>query len=276
MTEAGIQKALLLMAALALAVFCLSPFAWMVVVSTSRRPDFLLPGIAYTPTVQHFVDVLTDPSLPLAAYLTNSLAVSTLSAAAATLAAGLSAYAVTRMRFPGRILVPVGVLAFSMFPQISIVGYLFQLTSTVGWTNTYPALILPYASIGVPLALWVMLSAFSRIPVDLDKAALIDGASRLQILMRVVLPLAAPGALSAGLLVFVFSFNEFLFALMLTTDHHARTIPVGIALFEGLHGQLPWGQIMAMAVVSILPVVVLATVFQRRIVQGIVEGAVKG
>jgi multiple sugar transport system permease protein len=90
--------------------------------------------------------------------------------------------------------------------------------------------------------------------------------------MRVVLPLAAPGALSAGLLVFVFSFNEFLFALMLTTDHHARTIPVGIALFEGLHGQLPWGQIMAMAVVSILPVVVLATVFQRRIVQGIVEG----
>ena len=128
----------------------------------------------------------------------------------------------------------------------------------------------------LPLALWIMLSYFAQIPTDLDKAALIDGASRLQILFRIIFPLAAPGALSTVLLVFIYSFNEFLFALMLTTDYNARTIPVGIALFEGLHGQLPWGHMMAIAVISIAPVILLTAVFQRRIIQGLVQGAVKG
>ena len=195
---------------------------------------------------------------------------------AATLAAGLSAYAVTRLRFPGRILIPVGVLAFSMFPQISIVGYLFKLMTALGWVNTHAALVLPYTTLGLPLALWIMLSYFERIPTDLDKAALVDGASRMQVLLRIIFPLAAPGALSTALLVFIYSFNEFLFALMLTTDYNARTIPVGIALFEGLHGQLPWGHMMAIAVISVLPVIALTAVFQRRIIQGLVQGAVKG
>lgn len=276
MTEIRLQAILKAAAALLLLLFCLLPFGWMLLVSLSRQPDFLLPGAPFAPTLHNFVDVLSDPSLHLLAYLRNSLAVSAASAVAATLAAGLSAYAVTRLRFPGRILIPLGVLAFSMFPQISIVGYLFKLMTALGWINTHAALILPYSTLGLPLALWIMLSYFERIPTDLDKAARVDGASRLQVLLRIVFPLAAPGALSTALLVFIYSFNEFLFALMLTTDYNARTIPVGIALFEGLHGQLPWGHMMAIAVISVLPVIALTAVFQRRIIQGLVQGAVKG
>lgn len=276
MSESRLQALLRGLAALLLAGFCLLPVAWMVLVAFSRRPDFLLPGVDFAPTLQNFADVLGDGGLHLTAYLRNSLAVSAVSAVAATLVAGLAAYAVTRLRFPGRVLIPMAVLAFSMFPQISIVGYLFKLMAGLGWINTAAALVFPYTTMGLPLALWIMLSHLAQIPQDLDKAALVDGASRLQVLLRIVLPLAAPGALSTALLVFIYSFNEFLFALMLTTDYHARTIPVGIALFEGLHGQLPWGHLMAIAVIAVLPVVLLAALFQRRIVQGLVRGAVKG
>lgn len=276
MSEERLQSVLRAIGVPVLVSFCLLPFGWMVAVSLSRNPDFLLAGVSFAPTLQNFADVATDPSVRLFAYLRNSVAVSAVSAALAALAAALSAYAVTRMRFPGRLLVPVGALAFSMFPQISIAGYLFRFMSRMGWINTYPALIFPYATLGIPLALWIMLSYFSRIPVDLDRAAQLDGASRLQVLFRIVLPLAAPGALSAALLVFIYSFNEFLFALMLTTDYRGRTIPVGIALFEGIHGQLPWGHVMAIAVISVIPVLTLTAVFQRRILRGLMQGAVKG
>jgi multiple sugar transport system permease protein len=276
MTERRLQSFLKALGASTLLLFCLLPFGWMLVASFSGRPDFLLPGVGFQPTLQNYVDVLTDDSLHILAYLRNSLVVSAASSVLATIVAGLSAYAVTRMRFPGRVWVPLVVLAFSMFPQISIVGYLFRLMTVFGWVNTHVALVMPYTTLGLPLALWILLSYFSGIPEDLDKAALVDGASRLQILLRIHLPLAAPGALSTALLVFVYSFNEFLFALMLTTDYHARTIPVGIALFEGLHGQLPWGHLMAIAVISIVPVILLTALFQRHIIQGLVQGAVKG
>ncbi|MGA6924630.1 MAG: carbohydrate ABC transporter permease [Desulfosarcina sp.] len=276
MNESRLQVLLKIVGALVLLCFCLLPLIWMVVISFSRQPDFLLPEVAFSPTLQNFTDVMTDRSLHLGAYLRNSLVVSAASAVLATLAAGLSAYAVTRLRFRGRILIPMGVLALSMFPQISIVGYLFRLMAGLDWINTRAALIFPYTALGLALAQWIMLSHFARIPPELDQAAMIDGASRLQILFRIIFPLAAPGALSTALLVFIYSFNEFLFALMLTTDHSARTIPVGIALFEGLHGQLPWGHLMAIAVISMAPVVLLTAIFQRRIVQGLVQGAVKG
>jgi len=137
-------------------------------------------------------------------------------------------------------------------------------------------LIFPYITLGLPLALWIMLSYFSQLPAELDKAALVDGATRFQVLHKIILPIAAPGALSTVLLVFIYSFNEFLFALMLTIDYKARTIPVGIALFEGLHGQIPYGHIMASAVVATVPMILLAAAFQKRIIHGLTQGAIKG
>jgi multiple sugar transport system permease protein len=142
--------------------------------------------------------------------------------------------------------------------------------------NTWPALILPYIAWVLPLSLWILVSYFAQIPRDLDRAALMDGCSRWQTLTRVILPVAAPGIFSTLLLAFIFAFNEFMFALMLTTDHQARTIPVGIALFQGLHGQIPWGRIMAASVFTSLPVIALTLFFQRRIIQGLTRGAVKG
>ncbi len=276
MSYEGKKKIILGAGALVMLVFCLAPFAWMVTVSLTDNPDFLLPGADYSLSLSNYATVLTSGSLHLLEYLKNSLIVSAVSALFAMTFAGLSAYAITRIAFPGRVIIPVVLLGFSMFPQISIVGYLFRMMTGLGWINTHSALIFPYITLGLPLALWMMLSYFSRLPKDLDNSARIDGAGRVTILWKVLLPLALPGALSTTLLIFIYSFNEFLFALMLTIDYRARTVPVGIALFEGLHGQTPWGQIMAASVIATLPVLVLSAIFQRYIVQGLTEGAIKG
>ena len=167
------------------------------------------------------------------------------------------------------------ILALSMFPEISLVSYLFAIMSGLGWINTLQALIFPYVAWTLPLSLWILVSYFSQIPEDLDKAGLIDGCSRLRILIKIIFPVAAPGVFSTGLLAFIVAFNEFLFALMLTTDYTARTVPVGIALFQGLHGETPWGEIMAAATVTTVPVVLITLIFQRRIIHGLTRGAIK-
>jgi len=276
MREERVKKILKATGVVFLLLFCLLPFVWVVLVSLAKEPDFLLPQVVFDATFDNYSDVLTSGSLHLLDYLRNSLVVSAVAALAATLFASLAAYAITRLTFPGRLLIPLLLLAFSMFPQISIVGYLFKMMIGLGWINTYAGLIFPYITLAMPLALWIMLSYFSEISTELDRAALVDGATRIQILHKIILPLAAPGALSATLLVFIYSFNEFLFAMMLTTDYRARTIPVGIAFFEGLHGQIPWGHLMAVAVISVVPVILLAAVFQRKIIRGLLQGAIKG
>ena len=259
-----------------LLLFCLTPFIWMLIVSFGSHPDFLSANVKYKPTLNNYTQVLFSGSVHILDYLKNSIIVSGLSAFFATFFASLSAYAITRLRFTGRILIPILLLGVSMFPQISIVGYLFRFLTWLGWINTYYALVFPYLTLGLPLALWIMLSYLSRLSIDLDKAALIDGATRFQILRKIIFPIALPGALSTFILIFIYSFNEFLFALMFTIDYKARTIPVGIALFEGFYGQIPWGYIMAAAVVAIIPMIILIAFFQKYIIQGLSEGAVKG
>jgi len=276
MTERRVQRLLLGLGIAATVVFCLAPVAVMVVTGLAQRPDFLRPDVDLALTLDHVATILTSRATHFPAYLRNSLIVAALSATLAVAIASLAAFALTRLPLPGKAAVMVGVLALSMFPPVSLLGFLFRLMAGLGWIDTYQALVFPYAAWTLPLALWILVSYFSRIPLDLDEAAQVDGCSRLQTLRHVVLPLAAPGVFSTLLLAFIFAFNEFLFALMLTTDHAARTLPVGIALFEGLHGQVPWGEIMAAATVTTLPVVVLTLIFQRRIVQGLTRGAVKG
>lgn len=276
MNEQRVKTWLAFLGAVVMLLFCLVPFIWMLVVSFSEHPDFLTKEASFVFTIKNYTEILASPSVHLLSYLKNSLVVSAVSAVFATFFAGLAAYAITRMRFPGRILIPVALLAFSMFPQISIVGYLFKFMTSLGWINTYYALIFPYITLGLPLALWIMMSYFSQLSTELDKAALVDGATRMQILRKIIFPIAVPGAFSTLLLIFIYSFNEFLFALMLTIDYHGRTVPVGIALFEGLHGQIPWGYIMASAVIATIPLVVLASIFQKHIIQGLTQGAIKG
>lgn len=276
MTGERIRRWLILGGTLFMLLFSLLPFAYMVLTGFAARPDFLSDQIPFRFTLQHHRAVLTLESLHFLDYLGNSLVISALSALFAVLIAALAAYAITRLPLPGKGPILFLALAASMFPQISLISYLFKLMTALGWVNTYAALVLPYVAWVLPLALWILVSYFAQIPRDLDRAALVDGCSRWQILCRVIFPVAAPGLFSTFLLAFIFAFNEFLFALMLTTDHQARTVPVGIALFQGLHGEIPWGDIMAAATVTTIPIVVLTMLFQRRIIQGLTRGAVKG
>ncbi len=257
-----------------LLAFCLVPVIWMVMISFNERPDFLIQKASQF-TIKNYSDILTLKNLHFLDYLKNSVVVAGITALFSAFIGALAAYAVSRISFSGKVVLIFTVLGLSMFPQICIVGYLYKLMSGIGWINTYNGLILPYISWSLPLALWILMSYFAQIPSELDKAAQIDGASRLQILFKVMLPIALPGFLSTLLLLFMFSFNEFLFALMLTTDFRARTVPVGIALFQGLHGELPWGHIMAASVIASIPVVLIALFFQQYIIQGLTHGAVK-
>jgi multiple sugar transport system permease protein len=256
--------------------FCLMPFAYMFVVSLSGDAAFLSPRGLFVLTLSNYAAILGDSSLHFLDYLKNSLAVSCVSAFFCVLCASLAAYAVSRIKFPAKKLFLLFVLAVSMFPQIGLVGYLFKMLTQFNWINTYCSLIFPYTAWTLPLALWILVSYFNQIPVDLEEAAMVDGCTRRQILQKIVFPAALPGIFSVFLLSFISALNEFMFALMFTTDYHARTVPVGIALFQGLHGQTPWGNIMAASVITTLPVIVLTLIFQRHIISGLTKGAVKG
>ncbi|MBD3346104.1 MAG: ABC transporter permease subunit [Chitinivibrionales bacterium] len=275
MKENALKKIILIIGNTFLVFFALTPFVWMLIISLTSRADFLITGeVEYT--LQNYRNILTNTSLHFGNYFFNSLIVSLITSIFVTIIASLAGYAVSRLQFPGRIVVPVAILALSMFPPISIVGYLYRFFSDTGLLNTHIALILPYTALTVPLALWINMSYFSQIPRELDKAALIDGAGRIGTLTKIVLPLALPGIFSSFLLVFIACFNEFLLALMLTIDYRAQTLPVGIALFQGLHGEIPWGNLMAASALTAVPLVVVTIIFQKYIVQGLIGGAVKG
>ncbi len=275
MREETIKKLLLMVAVILTTIFCLGPFLYMVLTSLSVNPDFLLPAKTLNLTSSNFTAVILSESAHFLAYLRNSLIISAVAAVVTVFLSSLAAYSLTRVPLTGKTVLLLCILAVSMFPPISLISYLFKFMSALGWINTYPGLILPYVAWSMPLSLWILVSYFAQVPRDLDRSARIDGASTFQTLVKIILPVAAPGVFSTTLLVFIFAFNEFLFALMLTVDYRSRTIPVGIALFEGIHGQIPWGEIMAAATLTTIPVVILTLIFQRRIVQGLTRGAVK-
>jgi len=275
-SEKLIKRVLLAAGIVFMLIFCLTPFIYMIVVSVSGNPSFLSGSVDFSATLANYRDVITVKSLRFLTYLKNSIVIGGIVAVTVGGIAALSAYAVSRIEFRGRVWVPLAVLAFSMFPQISIVGYLYKLMRAAGLINTYPALILPYIAWTAPLAFYILLSYMMQIPRDFDDAAFVDGAGRFTIFRKIIVPVAMPGIVSAMLLVFIAAFNEFLFALMLTSDHKARTIPVGIALFEGLHGEVPWGYIMAASAIATFPLVVMSLYFQKFVIQDVTRGALKG
>lgn len=187
----------------------------------------------------------------------------------------LAAYALARLRFRGKTAILGFILAVTLFPQISIVSPLYLLLRWLRLIDTYPGLILPYLTFAMPLAVWLLTGFFRQLPADLEEAALVDGASRWQTLRRVILPLAAPGLATTAILTFIYCWNEFLFALTFTLGPERQTVPVAIALFRGRY-QIPWGEILAASIVATVPVAALVLAFQRRIVQGLTAGAVKG
>ncbi len=251
------------------------PVLWTLLISLASDPDALLEG-ELDLTLQNYVDLFKSESLNFPRHLLNSLIVSSLSAFLSTLLSTLTAYSIGRSGFRWSGVILTLFLGISLIPQISIAGYLFKIFSSLGLINTYGSLVLSHATLSLPLGIWIMHTYLSTIPREIEKSAYIDGAGSLRILFQIILPLSLPGIVTTFITLFLFSFNEFLFALMFTIDHTARTVTVGIALFEGLHGQIPWGYITSASLVSVLPAVIVVLIMQRHLVRGLTAGAVKG
>lgn len=269
------NRALVWLGLAAACMWSLAPFAWQVATSLKPQAELeqLPPLLPTAITFAHYQAIFAGH--PFARLLLNSVAV----AAGTTLLAlgfgSLAGFALAKLRPPGRVAVLAAVVAMSMLPPIATVSPLFLMIGAVGLRDTLAGLVLVYAAFALPLAVWLMAQFFRSIPDDLYVAARVDGCSAAGAFYKVMLPLAVPGLTATGLLVFVFAWNEFMYALSLTSSIAARTVPVGIALFPGIH-EVPWGEIAAGSVVATAPVVLLAIAFQRRVLEGLTAGAVKG
>jgi multiple sugar transport system permease protein len=209
--------------------------------------------------------------------LINSIGIGLITTIIAVVVGGMAAYAVARLTFPGKRLLVGVALLIAMFPQISLVTPIFNLWRSIGLFDTWPGLIIPYITFALPLAIYTLSAFFREIPWDLEKAAKMDGASPAQAFRRVIAPLAAPGIVTAAILVFIFAWNDLLLALSLTATQRAITAPVAIANFTGSSQfEEPTGSIAAGAMVITVPIIVFVLIFQRRIVAGLTSGAVKG
>ena len=209
--------------------------------------------------------------------LINSIGIGLIATFIAVVLASMAAYAVARLRFPGKGVLIGMALLIAMFPAISLVTPLFSIERALGLFDTWPGLIIPYVAFGLPLGIYTLSAFFREIPWELEKAAKIDGATPFQAFVRVIAPLAAPGMVTTAILVFLFCWNEFLFAISFTSTLSARTAPASLAYFSGSSQfTVPTGPIAAAAVVITIPIIVFVVFFQRRIVAGLTSGAVKG
>jgi multiple sugar transport system permease protein len=261
----------------AIVVWSLFPFVWEMI--TSFEPDKDLSRFApqWLPipggTLQHYRNVFVAKNF--APYIVNSVIVDVSATAVALVFAGLAAYSLARLPMRGKGLVLGLVLAVSMFPQISIVTPLYEIMIRLHLLDTYTGLSGVYIGLALPLMVYILWGHFRAIPRELDEAAKIDGAGPLRTFWSVIIPVALPGVVPAALLGFIASWNELLLALSFTTSPAHQTIPVGIANFTGLYS-IPWGDMAAASVVVTLPLVVLVLIFQKRIVEGVTAGAIKG
>jgi multiple sugar transport system permease protein len=214
---------------------------------------------------------------PLLRPLINSVSIALIATVVAVTLASFTAYAIARLDFPGKTVILAGALAIAMFPPISVVGPLFDMWRALGLYDTYPGLIIPYLTFALPLAIYTLVAFFREIPWELEQAAQVDGATPWQAFRKVILPLATPGVFTAAILVFIFAWNDFVFAITLTSSDRARTVPAALAFFTGeSQFTAPVGNIAAAAVLVTIPIVVFVLIFQRRIVAGLTAGAVKG
>ncbi|HJU66185.1 MAG TPA: carbohydrate ABC transporter permease [Gemmatimonadaceae bacterium] len=259
----------------ALLLFTAFPFYWAIVASlTPEATLFQRPSLwPETLILEHYRALFDERDFWVP--IRNSLVVAGTTTLFCVTVGALAAYALARTEFRGKGVILAFILAVTMFPQISIVSPLYMLLRALRLINTYPGLVLPYLTFAMPLAVWLLVGFFRQLPADLEEAALVDGATRWQSFTKVILPLAVPGLATTAILTFIYCWNEFLFALSFTLGPERQTVPVAIALFRGQY-QVPWGQILAASVVATAPVAAIVLVFQRRIVQGLTAGAVKG
>jgi multiple sugar transport system permease protein len=257
-------------------VCSLVPVFWLLMLSL-KTPASATDGsfIPHHWTLHNYRDIFTQSVFTAA--LRNSIGIGLISTTLAVLLASSAAYAIARLDFPGKQTILAIALMVTLFPQVSLVGPLYNLWRQVGLFNTWPGLIIPYLTFALPLAIYVLSTFFREIPWELEQAAQIDGATPFQAFTKVIAPLAAPGLATTFIIVFLICWNDFVFAISLTATNAAKTVPAAIAQFPGVSQfTQPIGDIAAAAIVVTIPVMILVILFQRRIVAGLTAGAVKG
>jgi multiple sugar transport system permease protein len=257
-------------------VVSLVPVFWLLMLSL-KTPESATDGsfIPHHWTLHNYRDIFNQSVFTSA--LRNSIGIGLISTALAVLLASSAAYAIARLDFPGKQTILAIALMVTLFPQVSLVGPLYNLWRQVGLFNTWPGLIIPYLTFALPLAIFVLSTFFREIPWELEQAAQIDGATPFQAFTKVIAPLAAPGLATTFIIVFLICWNDFVFAISLTATNAAETVPAAIAQFPGVSQfTQPIGDIAAAAIVVTVPVMILVLLFQRRIVAGLTAGAVKG
>ena len=261
---------------LAVVIWTLLPVVW--ILSLSFKPESGINNEKFLPdtwTLDNYRTVFDTPLFTSA--LRNSIVISLIATLLSVMIATVAAYAIARLEFPGKKLILSLALAIAMFPAVSLVGPLFDIWRSIGLYDTWLGLIIPYMSFTLPLSIWTLSAFFREIPWEMEQAAQIDGATSWQAFRKVIVPLAAPGVFTAANLAFFFAWNDFVFAISLTSTDAARPVPAALAFFTGASQfQRPAAAISAAAVIVTIPVVVLVLLFQRRIVAGLTAGAVKG
>jgi multiple sugar transport system permease protein len=258
--------------------FSLLPILWQLLTSIKVNADISAVPNVYIPrqyTLDHYIELFRRR--PFFSYILNSLLVAVLSTALCLLVGTPAAYALARLKLPGEQVILALVLIVTLFPYILLFLGLLEMIRAFGVGNNYLALIVPYTAINLPLTILVMRSFFQQLPRDLEDSARVDGYSTTQMLTQILLPLTAPALATTGILAFIFAWNEFIFALTFITRESMKTVPVAAAQLGGASiFEIPYGPQAAATVIGTLPLIVLVLLFQRKIVQGLTSGAVKG
>ncbi|CAN5259416.1 carbohydrate ABC transporter permease [soil metagenome] len=259
-----------------LAVICIFPIVWTFLTSVKVESDIVTRNMVYLPTrftFESYVNLWQQSSYPK--LVINSLIVTTLTVLTCLATGTVAAYSFSRFNFPGRTQLMLAYLVVRMFPAVLMIIPLFIVMRQVGLLDSTAGLSIAYTSFLLPLFVWMLKGFFDAAPRELESAARIDGATRIGAMFRIVIPIARNGLVATCVFVAIAAWNEYLFALMLTTSQGSRTWPVGLQLMVG-EFQLPWGMLAAGGMISILPVIVLFALVQRIMVTGITAGAVKG
>jgi multiple sugar transport system permease protein len=272
----GGQHPLIWVAVIAIMVFCLFPFYWLINISLKTGADLSTSDLVPpNPTLANYKSIFQNADFTNG--LRNSAIVSLTTTVLALIIGSFCAYAIARLNFNRKFLLLAVILSITTFPPIAIAAPVFKLWTDVGLYDSIIGLVIPYLTFALPLAIYILVSFFKEIPRDLEEAAMVDGATHFQAFRKVVIPLAAPGIATAGILTFIFAWNEFLLAVTLTSSSEARTVPAAIAFFTGsTQFEQPLGTISAASVIISVPLILLVLFFQKRIVAGLTAGAVKG
>jgi multiple sugar transport system permease protein len=271
-----VSAALSMLAFLVMAFFILFPFYWLVATafsppnSVGSWPPQLWPS---HPSWLNFRQAFLVYGF--GTYIKNSAIVAIATTAATVALGSMGGYALARFPVRGKGAMLVGALGISAFPSVAVISPLYLMMRTLGWLNSYQALILPYTAFNLPFTLWIVYSYIRQVPRELEESAFVDGANYFRTLLEVVLPVTTPGLFTASIFTFIASWTEFLMALTFNSQNSMRTIPVGIALF-GSQYVIPYGTIFAASTVVVIPIAILVIVFQRWVVAGLTSGAVRG